>query len=265
MTSIEKATTKTVLVTGGGSGMGAAVAKLFADQGAHVFVGDVNIAGADATAQVIREHNGSATAVQLDVASEEQVQNAFNIVEQSGGGLDALVNCAGLSVDGASETYSLRGWQQCLDVNLTGTFLCCRAAGQLMIPRRTGAIVNFGSTAGVSGVPRMAAYTAAKHGVVGLTKALAVEWGKFGVRVNCVCPGATQTAMLAGLSETFRKERIRRIPLNRFGQAVEQAAVAVFLASEDAAYVNGAIVCVDGGVAAMAPGTSESILAGGAM
>jgi NAD(P)-dependent dehydrogenase (short-subunit alcohol dehydrogenase family) len=110
------------------------------------------------------------------------------------------------------------------------------------------------------GVPAMAAYTAAKHGVVGLTRALAVEWARFGVRVNCICPGATLTPMLLATTEEFRASRSRRIPLGRLGEPADQARVALFLASPDAAYVTGAVVPVDGGIAAMAPGTAESAL-----
>lgn len=252
---------KSVLVTGGASGMGAAIARLFASEGAHVIVGDVDADNAEATAVAIRETGAVSTSAHLDVLSEASVERAFLDVTSTEEHLDVLVNCAGISPWGRSETLDIAEWRRCIDVNLTGTYLCCRAAGALMIPRQSGVIVNFGSTASVAGVPGMAAYSAAKHGVVGLTKALAVEWGGLGVRVNCICPGATSTAMLEGLSEVFRRERLARIPLRRFGEPREQAAVALFLACEDSSYVNGAVVCVDGGVAAIAPGTSDRALA----
>lgn len=151
-------------------------------------------------------------------------------------------------------------WARQIAVNLSGTFNACQAFGSVMVERGSGAIVNVASTAGLFGVPGMAAYSAAKHGVVGLTRALAVEWGRAGVRVNCICPGATLTSMLRATSEDYRAERVRRVPLNRLGEPGEQVAVALFLASDAASYVTGAIVPVDGGVSAMAPGTAEGAI-----
>lgn len=119
-------------------------------------------------------------------------------------------------------------------------------------------IVNFSSSAGVFGVPNMVAYSAAKHGVVGLTKALAVEWARAGVRVNCVCPGATLTPMLMATSQEYRDGRTERVPLGRLGEPVDQALAAVFLLSDDAAYVTGTALPVDGGISALAPGTAAA-------
>ena len=124
----------------------------------------------------------------------------------------------------------------------------CQEAGRYMIPKRSGKIVNFGSTAAIAGVPYMVHYTAAKHGVAGLTRSLAVEWGKYNINVNCICPGATETPMLlTTLSEEARQQRVKRIPLQRFGRTSDQANTALFLASDDAAFLTGNVVEVDGG------------------
>ena len=138
-----------------------------------------------------------------------------------------------------------------IDVNLTGTFLTCLAFGRQMVERRSGKIVNFGSTASLSGVPGMVHYTAAKHGVLGLTRALAVEWGKYNVYVNCICPGATTTPLMLGCTnQKWRSARQRRIPLGRLGSPEDQARVALFLASEMSSFVTGHNVPVDGGTLA---------------
>lgn len=251
---------RVAIVTGSGSGMGEAVARLFAEEGARVLVADLNGGAARSVASGIGD---SARYVEVDITQEGQVvamvERAVDAFER----VDILVNCAGMADFRKTEDTTLEAWHKVVDVNLTGTFLCCREAGRRMIAGGGGAIVNIASTSGISGTPYMAAYSAAKHGVVGLSRELAVEWGKHNVRVNCICPGATETAMLLGTTtEAYRAERRRRVPLGRLGKPQEQAQVALFLASPDSAYVNGAVVCVDGGVFALSPATSEAALAG---
>ena len=238
--------------------MGAAASLLAAADGERVAVVDADPSRADDVTARIAAAGGTAQAFRCDVTDEVAVDQLVEAVERGIGPVDALLNFAGVSDFGPAATTEMATWDRQIRVNLTGTFLTCRGFGRPMIARGAGAIVNVASTAGLFGVPSMAAYSAAKHGVVGLTRALAVEWAHHGVRVNCICPGATLTPMLQGTSDEFRAARTRRIPLGRFGDPDEQARVALFLASPAADYVTGAILTVDGGIAAMAPGTSDA-------
>src|SRR6266849_138143 len=251
---------RVAIVTGSGSGMGEAVARLFSDEGARVLVADLNGRAANSVASQI---GANAHPVQVDITNESQVVAMVGEAVGAFGRVDILVNCAGMADFRKTEDTTLEMWQKVVDVNLTGTFLCCREAGRRMIEGGGGAIVNIASTSGISGTPYMAAYSAAKHGVVGLTRELATEWGKHNIRVNCICPGATETSMLLGTTtETYRAQRRKRVPLGKLGQPSEQAQAMLFLASPESSYVNGAVLCVDGGVYAMSPATSEAALAG---
>jgi NAD(P)-dependent dehydrogenase (short-subunit alcohol dehydrogenase family) len=248
-----------VVVTGAGSGMGEATVKLAADRFEAVVALDRD---ARALERLTAAHGGAGIlrTFTCDITSAAEMAEVADTVGRDVGRVEALLNFAGVSDFGPAEDTVAEVWDRQVAVNLTGTFLACQAFGRAMIAQGGGAIVNVASTAGTFGVPAMAAYTAAKHGVVGLTKALAVEWGRHGVRVNCICPGATLTPMLLGTTDEYRAARTRRIPLGRLGEPTDQASVALFLASPGAAYVTGAIIPVDGGIAAMAPGTSESAL-----
>lgn len=251
---------RVVVVVGAGSGMGAAASRLAGSAGDHVAVVDADLPRAEDVAHGIVAAGGIGRPYRCDVTVESSVHDLVAEVEGTLGPVDALLNFAGVSDFSPAETTDLATWDRQISVNLTGTFLTCREFGRTMIERAGGSIVNVASTAGLFGVPSMAAYTAAKHGVVGLTRALAVEWARYKIRVNCICPGATLTPMLQGTSDEFRAARTRRIPLGRFGDPDEQARVALFLASPAAEYVTGAIVTVDGGIAAMAPGTSDAAI-----
>ncbi len=254
---------KIAIVTGGAGGMGACIARLFAQEGGAIVVADIDGKAADDVASQIGQAGGRSLAVELDVADEGQVQRLVETVSREFERIDILVNCVGTAEFALTEEITLQQWQRMLDVNLTGVFLCCREVGKALIAQKSGKIVNFASTGGLSGVPYMAHYTAAKHGIVGLTKALAVEWGKYEVHVNCICPGATATPMLLdNTTEEYRAERSRRVPLERLAKPEEQARVALFLASPESDYVNGAVLCVDGGMYAMSPATSAEALAG---
>jgi NAD(P)-dependent dehydrogenase (short-subunit alcohol dehydrogenase family) len=246
-------------ITGAGSGMGAAATQLALEEGRRVLGLDRDEGALEAL--VARLGAPASLAIRrCDITAADDVAAAAEWAESSLGPIDALLNFAGVSDFAAMVDTTDLLWQRQIDVNLSGTFHVCRAFGAGMVRRGHGAIVNVASTAGQSGVPGMAAYTAVKHGVVGLTRALAVEWGPFGVRVNCICPGATMSPMLMTATPEFREARLRRIPIGRFGDPIDQASVALFLISERSAYVTGAVIPVDGGVAAMAPGTSEAAL-----
>ena len=252
---------KVAVITGAASGMGEATAGLFAAEGAHVVASDINVDDAEKVADRLRAMGLTAESIGVDVTSEPSVHGLKRRVREEFGYVDVLVNCAGVSEFGTSRDFELARWERVLAVNLTGVFLTCRELGDMMVRRRQGKIVNVASTAGLFGVPRMVAYTAAKHAVVGLTRSLAIEWAKYNVQVNCVCPGATETRML--LTETtpaFRAARVKRIPSGRFGTPLEQAQAILYLASDDASYVTGCVLTVDGGVAALAPATSDMAL-----
>ncbi len=246
-------------ITGAGSGMGAAAVALATEEGRRIVALDRD----EAALEALWSRLGAPTTLavrQCDITSAAGVEAAAAWVEAEVGPVDGLLNFAGVSDFAPMQDTTDDVWQRQVGVNLGGTFHACRSFGTHMVRRGRGAIVNVASTAGQFGVPGMAAYTAAKHGVVGLTRALAVEWGPSGVRVNCICPGATMSPMFLTTTPEYREARVRRIPLGRFGEPTDQASVALFLVSEQAAYVTGAIIPVDGGVAAMAPGTSEAAL-----
>jgi len=254
---------KIAIITGGASGMGACAAQLFAQEGAKVVIGDIDGQKANDVASRVEQAGGRCLAVELDVVDEQQVQRLVEVMLREFQRIDILINCVGVAEFAPTEQITLQQWRRVLDVNLTGVFLCCREVGKVMIGQKSGKIVNFASTGGLSGVPYMVHYTAAKHGIVGLTKALAVEWGKYNIHVNCICPGATATPMLIeSTSEEYRAERSRRVPLQRLAKPEEQARVALFLASSESDYINGASICVDGGIYAMSPATSTEALTG---
>jgi NAD(P)-dependent dehydrogenase (short-subunit alcohol dehydrogenase family) len=253
---------KIAIISGGASGMGASIAQFFAQEGAKVIIGDIDDEKANDVALKIEKSGGHGLAVELDVVDENQVLRLVDFVLQKFHRIDILVNCVGIAEFAPTTEVSLQQWRRVLDVNLTGVFLCCREVGKVMINQRSGKIVNFASTAGLSGVPYMAHYTASKHGVAGLTRALAVEWGKYNIHVNCICPGATATPMLLeSTTEEYRADRAKRVPLQRLGKPEEQARAALFLASSESDYVNGSLLCVDGGVYALSPATSTEALA----
>jgi len=253
---------KVAVVTGGASGMGEATAQLFTKEGATVAIGDIDFEKATAVASRIHHSGHNARAFRVDVANEQEVQSFVAAVVEAFNRIDILVNCVGVGAFRAFEETSLEQWRRSIDINLTGVFLCCKEVAKTMISQKRGKIVNIASTIGLCGAPYLVPATAAKHGVVGLTKALAVEWGKYNIHVNCICPGATLTPPFLSLGPKYRADRTRRVPLGRIGEPMEQANAALFLACSDSDYITGSIICVDGGVFAMAPGTSESALQG---
>jgi len=243
--------------------MGEIIARTFAMEGAGVVIADIDGAAAAGVAGSICSTGGAASAWQVDVTDDAQVERMFQETAARLGSVHILVNCAAITEFLPSEEIDAARWRRMIDVDLTGVFFCCREAGKIMIPQRRGKIINFGSTGGLAGIPYMAHYTAAKHAVIGLTKSLATEWGKYNINVNCICPGATQTPMLMNsTTPEYRAERIARTPLNRLATTEDQARVALFLASDDSDYVTGNMICTDGGIYALAASTSSSALAG---
>ena len=243
---------RVVIVTGAGSGIGKATAQRFGSEGAKVVCADVNAAGVEATAASIREAGGDARAVVCDVSKEDAVNATVSGAVKAFGKLDVLANVAGIGGFKRTTEVSLDEWNHVIGVNLTGQFMMCRAALPHILAS-TGAIVNVASVAGLKSHPYSAAYCASKGGVVLLTKALAVEYGRKGVRINCVCPGGIETPLIANfqLPDGVSQAALQRItPLGRMGQPPEVAGTIAFLASDDATYINGAAIVVDGGLIA---------------
>ena len=239
-------TNKTVLITGGSRGQGAAEAKLFAESGAHVVIGDVVDDEGEALANEIRAAGGQCDFRKLDVTSEDDWQAAAAFAKEQCGGLNVLVNNAGVSLRGVTLEQTTRAdWERVLAVNLTGCFLGIRAAAPLMRAAGGGAIINIGSTAGING-HFAAAYSAAKWGLRGLTKAAAMEYAAHNIRVNAVHPSIVETAMVKG-SEKFVDAMVAATPLARAASLEDVARVVMFLASEEGAFLTGLDLPVDGG------------------
>ena len=249
---------RVAVVTGGGSGIGAATARALARNGARVAVVDVDDMGGAAVGAAIEQAGGEASFTRCDVTQESQVQDMVRSVRERFGGVDVLVNNAGISPPGQPvEELELALWDRVLRVNLTGALLCTKHVVPVLKSRGGGSIVNVASIAGLTGVPWLQPYVVSKHGLVGLTKALAVELGAAGIRVNAVAPGMTDTPLLrAGkerLSEAHERSIRTFVALGRAAQPEEIAEAIVYLASDAASFLTGAIVPVDGGSVAGRP------------
>jgi NAD(P)-dependent dehydrogenase (short-subunit alcohol dehydrogenase family) len=242
---------KVALVTGAGQGIGQATARAFAREGAMVACADVNEnAGAD-TARAIVDQGGAAEFFRCDVAKEQEVGGLLEAVNRRFGRLDIAHNNAGVEGDHVSvEKITYSDWQRVIGVNLTGVWLCMRAEIDVM-REHGGAIINTSSASGLIGGANLAAYTASKHGVVGLTKAAAVDLATSGIRVNAVCPGAIDTPFIADLPPEIHELILRSTPAGRFGHVNEIADAVLWLASDRASYVLGTCISVDGGVVAI--------------
>ena len=239
------------LVTGASRGIGKATALALAAQGASVAVGYA--ARPDAAEEVVagvREHGVRAVALEADLASAESAAQLVPRTIEALGRIDILVNNAGLTRDGLALRMSDDDWAQVLAVDLTAAFVLCRAALRPMVKQRSGRIVNVSSVAGVSGNPGQANYSAAKAGLIGLSKSLAKEVGSREITVNAVAPGFIETDMTTGLEGPVVERLQSMIPAGRLGRPEEVAAVIAFLCSPAAAYVNGHVLLVDGGLAA---------------
>lgn len=234
-----------VFVTGAGQGMGQAVVKRFAEAGAKVAAVDINLEAAQATAA---EFGDNVIGLACDVSDASSVRDAMAEVERTFGRLDVVVNNAGIgSVDAFLDTPD-DTWQRVIGVNLTGTFLCCREGARLMQKSGGGSIINVSSTAAMSG-EGPSHYCASKAGVMGLTRSIARELSGSGIRINTIVPGPTNTPMMADIPEDWMEQMVAAIPLGRMCEPAEIANVASFLASDDASFITGQNIAVNGGMA----------------
>ena len=236
-------------VTGGGSGLGRAIALGMAEAGAAVVVSDINQESARNVAEEIRAQHGEARSLATDVSQKDQVETLIQTTTEELGGLDFAFNNAGILKLGKPEDISPADWQAELNVDLTGVFLCCQAAGRYMIAHGGGKIVNTASISGLI-VNSGLTYSTAKAGVIQLTRVLAMRWARHGVYVNCFSPGYIRTGMTAPhlTRPEVEKEMLRQTPLRRLGEPRDLVGAALFLASPASDFVTGQNIIVDGGV-----------------
>ena len=247
MTTTKTLVERTALITGAASGIGKATAEAFAAAGAHLALLDITDSVNDLAA-TLRERGAEVYATQVDITSASGIESALDQVCERFGQVDILFHCAGVGVEKPFLQTTQEDWQRIINIDLTGTFLCCQAVAKRMVPKQYGRIITVASTAGIRGGVGRAAYGAAKGGVITLTKVMAVELAEQGITVNALAPGAIDTELVAKMhSDHTRKIYTRAIPQKRYGTPQEVAAAAVFLASEAASYVNGHILSVDGG------------------
>ena len=247
--SVFDITGKRGYVTGGGSGLGRAIALGMAEAGAAVVVSDINRTAAEQVAEEIRAQQGNARALEIDVSQKNQVERLIRSTVAELGGLDFAFNNAGILKLGKPEEISEADWQEELKVDLTGVFLCCQEAGRYMIEHGGGKIVNTASISGLI-VNSGLTYSTAKAGVIQLTRVLAMRWARHGVYVNCFSPGYIRTGMTTPhlTRPEVEKEMLRQTPLRRLGEPHDLVGVALFLASPASDFVTGQNIIVDGGV-----------------
>jgi 3-oxoacyl-[acyl-carrier protein] reductase len=246
---------KVALITGAGSGIGRATALLFAKEGAKQVLSDVDQAALEAACEEVTSMGAEAVWVQGNVADGDDVRKMVDAALENYKKLDILINNAGINRDGLVarikegeiKTMGDDKWDPVIDVNLKGTFLCAQAAAIPMMESSYGRIVNT-SSIGALGNIGQANYSASKAGVIGLTKTLALEWARFNIHVNCVAPGATKTQMTEDIPEKIMEGLVRNIPLRRLAEPEEIASAHLFLVSDEADYITGQVLFVDGGI-----------------
>lgn len=240
---------KTAVVTGSGRGLGKAIALKLAQMGANIVLNDIAGSDAiDATAEEFKAAGYNVAVTKGDVRNVEDVEEMVKKAVETFGSLDILVNNAGITRDMLMIKMSEKDWDDVLDINLKGAFLCTKAAAKIMMKQRSGKIINIASVAGVMGNPGQANYSASKAGLIGLTKSTAKELAARNITCNAVAPGLIQSKMTEVLSEKVKENYLNNIPLGRFGTPDDVANVIGFLASDDSNYVTGQVIHIDGGL-----------------
>jgi len=241
---------RVAIITGSSMGIGEAIAWTYAREGARIVVHSRALKRAERVAEALQSEGFTAVAVAGDVRERATAERLVDAAMRQWNRLDILVNNAGTSMIGPSESLSEEDWRLTVDTNLTGAFFCAQAAARAMIPRRSGVILNISSILGEVGLPRRAAYCSSKHGLIGLTKVLGAEWARYGIRVVSIDPAYIKTPMDVkdqATGDYSDADIERRTPLGRFGTVEEVARTALFLASDEASYITGSWVTVDGG------------------
>lgn len=239
---------KKALVTGSGSGIGKSIALLLADLGADIVVNDISMENAKQTAKDVIEKGRKALVSNANVVQDNEVKKMFESIEAEFGRIDILVNNAGITKDALLMDMSETQWDQVMDVNLKGVFLCCRYAAKIMSEHQSGKIVNISSASALIGNIGQVNYVASKGGVASMTKTLAKELARYNIRVNAVAPGYIRTPMTESVPEKVEKYIIGQIPLRRAGEPEEIANTVAFLCSDMSSYITGQILSVSGGM-----------------
>lgn len=239
---------KIAVITGGADGLGKAAAIMFCHEGATVFIWDMNEEKGLETVGEIEARGGNAFFRKVNTASYAEVLEATNAAIAQCGRIDILINNAGITRDASLKKMTPEHWQQVIDVNLTGVFNCAKCVSAGMVERGYGRIINTSSVVALYGNFGQANYVATKAGVIGLTKTLAKELGRKGVTVNAVAPGFIATEMVKKMPENVLKSMEEKVPVGRLGQPEEIAAAYLFLSGDEAGYINGATLSVDGGI-----------------
>ena len=239
---------RSAIITGGAQGIGRAIAFKLSEEGAHIIVSDKNIEAAQKTSQDIERGGGKAVAVEVNVANHESVARMVETSLNVSSRIDILVNNAGITRDNLLIRLEDDDWDSVLDVNLKGVFYCTRAVAKVMMKQRQGRIVNISSVVGLIGNPGQANYAASKAGILGFTKSTARELAPRGITVNAVAPGFIETDMTQSLPEKAKETFLKSIPLARAGLPEDVANAVAFLVSEEAAYITGQVIHVDGGM-----------------
>lgn len=239
---------KVSVITGGARGIGFAIAQKFAGEGSNIAICDVDEEGLDKAFHQLQQSGSEVLIGKVDVTKFDEVQTFVQKILDKFGRIDILINNAGITRDGLLVRMGESDWDAVLDVNLKGVFNCTKASAKPMMKQRGGRIINIASIIGITGNPGQANYAASKGGIIAFTKSVAKELASRNINVNAIAPGFIETDMTLKLSEEVRDNILKLIPLGKFGQAGDVADLALFLVSDDSAYITGQVVQVDGGM-----------------
>ena len=239
---------KIALITGGAQGIGKSIAVRFLEEGAKIALCDVNLEGSRTAAMELSQSGNTVGAYAMNVSDEKSVNDAVQNIMNDFGRVDILVNNAGITRDNLMIRMKKEDWDTVIAVNLTGAYIVSRSVIRVMMKERYGHIINIASVVGITGNAGQANYSASKAGLIGLTKTMAKEFASRSITVNAIAPGYIQTEMTEHLSDEAKQAFLTVIPLNRPGTPEDVALTAVFLASDDASYITGQVICVDGGL-----------------